>query len=273
MVSILLFQYCLCAQQTTTREIAFYADASQSAIASKHRLYADSMLQLKIRNYLSSSTSKTDFAQELDWLNVQYTQDSSMRIFSWQLNLNDSAFFYRCFIQNLASQEVFELTELPVIPKSTPYQTLDMEHWYGGIYYDLQEILLQGQQAYLLFGFRIMDGQLKQKFCDVLWFDDSAKPKFGKPIFVYGPDDIRQRITIAYDFKARGYMQYDPKESRILFDHIIEVPGYEGMMRVPDGSYEGFNLQGEKFEYMTKVFNKKIAEKDPFQQYRESNKN
>ncbi len=270
---ILLIPFNFYAQNKDLRNITFYSDVSQSAISAQHRLHADSLLQASVRIYLQKPESRKDFSDDCIWLNVQYTPDSTLRIVSWQLNLNDSLFSYRAFLQNLRSGELFEMQELPVIPKNSVYQTLDAAHWYGGIYYDIKAVQFSNHSAFLLFGFRIVKGKQKEKFCDVLWFDDANQPQFGLPVFQYDEDDIRHRIFIDYDFRARGYMQYDEKKKRILFDHIIEVPSHEGMMRVPDGSYEGFQFDDGMFEYQAKVFHEKIEPKDPFQEYQKSRKN
>ncbi|MGI9160421.1 MAG: hypothetical protein ACR2K1_11785 [Saprospiraceae bacterium] len=192
--------------------------------------------------------------------------DSTFRIFTWQLFVNDSTYRYYGAIQmNTPELQLFplidrsfELSDFPVTDQLTP------ERWYGALYYSLLPIGNTRQRAYLLFGYDAFTFFEKRKLIEVLSFDPNGKPVFGAQVF-NRPDSVRtaaaagpeMRLILQYSAEAAIKLNWVPQYEKILYDHLIPMPSPfgRGITKVPDGSYEGFNIVKGKLEYVNKVFN------------------
>ncbi len=191
--------------------------------------------------------------------------DSTFRIFTWQLFVNDSTYRYYGAIQ-MNSPELqlfplidrsFELSNFPVSDQLTP------DRWYGALYYSLMPIGNARQRYYLLFGYDAFTFFEKRKLIEVLSFDPNGKPVFGAPVF-NRPDSVRtaaaagpeMRLILQFSAEAAIKLNWVPEYEKILYDHLIPMPSPfgRGITRVPDGSYEGFNVVKGKLEYVNKVF-------------------
>jgi hypothetical protein len=201
-------------------------------------------------------------------ISIQYPQDSSFRIFSWQLYVDKDEYRYFGAIQ-LRDQELqliplqdrsFQITENP------EQVVLDPDHWYGSVYYNIKRFDTPDGPNYLLFGFDGYAFYYKRKVIDVLRIRD-GKATFGAPVFYHpataeSPEFTKNRIIREYSAAATVRVNYDPTYEMIMFDHLVPGGGQygEGITYYPDGSYEGYELNAGMWYYVEKIFNQVSTE-------------
>ena len=202
--------------------------------------------------------------ERLQSVSIQYPQDSSFRIFSWQLYVDKDDYRYFGAIQMNSP----ELKLIPLVDRSFKIEdaenaTLSPEEWYGSVYYKLLDV--QGPQSkyYLLFGFDGYSFFRKRKVIDVLSFQD-GQPVFGAPVFVEEGNQRKHRVVREYSAEVSIRCNYDELLDLIIFDHFIEQNGTygEGPVNYPDGSYEAYRLQGGLWWHVDKVFDQ-ISDEAP----------
>lgn len=186
--------------------------------------------------------------------------DSSFRIFTWQLFVNDSTYRYYGAIQ-MNSRELklyplydrsFEMDERPVSEQFPP------ERWYGALYYNLRQFDIKEKRYYLLFGFDAYSFFEKRKVIEVLYFDALGKPVFGAPVFDRPNAKVEEmRLLFEYSAEASVRVNWDEQYQMVLFDHLIAMPSPfgRGFAYVPDGSYDGLRLEKGRWKFIDKVFN------------------
>ncbi|MFN0015521.1 MAG: hypothetical protein ACKVU2_13325 [Saprospiraceae bacterium] len=184
--------------------------------------------------------------------------DSSFRVFTWQLFVNDSTYRHYGAIQmNSGPLQLFPLIDRRFEMQGLPtHEQLPPNRWYGAVYYNLIPFDTREGRKYLLFGF---DGHSffdKRKVLDVLSFDAKGQPMFGAPVFERAGKTGEQRVILEYSVEAKVKLNWDEQYKMILMDHLIAYPNAYtgGMMNVPDGSYDGFKLEKGRWKYVDKVF-------------------
>lgn len=204
--------------------------------------------------------------ERLKSVSILAPPDSSFRIFTWQMFVNDSTYRHYGAIQmNEASLKLyplidrsFEMEEAPVAEQLTP------ERWYGALYYNLRQFDAKEGRKYMLFGFDAFEFFEKRKVIDVLGFDASGKPFFGAPVFKRQGEEgpAEYRIVLQYSAETKVRCNWDDQYEMVLFDHLIPVPSPfgRGMTNVTDGSYEGFRYEKKRWKYIEKVFNDVMEE-------------
>ena len=203
--------------------------------------------------------------ERLKSISILAPPDSSFRIFTWQLFVNDSTYRYYGAIQ-MNSRDLklyplfdrsFEMDDRPI------YEQLPADRWYGALYYNLRQFDLKEGRKYLLFGFDAYAFFEKRKVIDVLSFDKSGVPVFGAPVFNKPESKIpEQRLLFEYSSEASIRVNWDAQYQMVLFDHLIPVPSPfgRGITYVPDGSYDGLRFEKGKWKFQDKVFNDVMEE-------------
>lgn len=197
---------------------------------------------------------------QLQSISIQYPADSSFRIITWQLFVDDNDYRYYGAIQ----MNEPELELHPLIDRS--YEIMDVEQavlpndrWYGVLYYNVKAFEDEQGPGYLLFG---MDGYSffrRRKVVDVLRFVED-KPVFGHPVFVEQPKPdsvvVRKRLLFEYGAQAAVHVNFDEGQRLLFFDHLIRLEGYakQGDVMVPDGSYEGYRFEDGAWRHISKLF-------------------
>lgn len=207
--------------------------------------------------------------ERLAAISIQYPPDSSFRIFSWQLKVDAGNYRHYGAIQMNAK----ELQLFPLIDRSfefsIPEDTLvtNREQWYGALYYNIIPHPTANPTHYLLFGLDGYNDLNRRKIIEVLHFDESGQPIFGKKVFSdpYDPNfSNKTRIIVEYAADAATRVNFDRELGMVIHDHIILADG----KKLPDGSYVGFKAkkvenQGKQqgqWERIDKVFHQRSAE-------------
>lgn len=229
--------------------------------AACHKLITLLVKTLKIKN---SFCYKFD---RLKTISILAPPDSSFRIFTWQLFVNDSTYkYYGCIQINSRNLKLFPLIdkshEMEIFPID---EQLTNEKWLGGLYYGIHSFDTKSGQKYLIFGYNAFSFFEKRKFIDVLSFDKDGKPIFGADVFNRQQDNKfennkhspEMRIALEYSSEATVRCNWDEQYQMVLFDHLISIPSPfgRGITNVPDGSVEGFKWEKKKWKYISKVFN------------------
>lgn len=199
-------------------------------------------------------------------VSIQYPQDSSFRVFTWQLYVDvDDYRYYGAIQMNSSKLQLFPLIDRSKEVESEEYDILTPEKWYGSVYYNLKEFKTGEGNKYLLFGF---DGNTffeKKKIVDVLSFKD-GKPVFGAPVFVQedslGNQTVRNRLVKEFSAEASFKLNYDETWGLIIFDHLMTMAGGygQGPTEVPDGTYEGYKLENGRWNWVEKFWTKTMEE-------------
>ncbi len=199
--------------------------------------------------------------EQLKSVSILTPPDSSFRIFTWQLFVNDSTYRYYGTIQmNERNLKLYPLIdrsfEMPQFPKM---EQLPPDRWYGALYFNLRQFDTKQGHKYLLFGYDAFEFFEKRKLLEVLSFDKEGKPVFGAPVFTKEDSSPESRIYLQYSADAAVKMNWDEQYKMILMDHLIPFPSPFGrdMTNVPDGSYDAYKLDKGRWKYVDKVFDDK----------------
>jgi hypothetical protein len=186
--------------------------------------------------------------------------DSSFRIFSWQLFVNDSTYRYYGAIQmNQSALKLYPLIDRSADMERPPvYEQLTPERWFGSLYYNMRQFDSKEGKKYLLFGFDVPDFFSRRKVIEVLSFDKDGDPVFGAPVFKREPAKIPAEQRLFFEYAADGSIKvnWDEQYKMILFDHLIPIPSphARGITFVTDGSYDALVLEKGVWKFVTQVF-------------------
>jgi hypothetical protein len=218
-----------------------------------------------VRNLKTENSFGYKF-DRLKSISILTPPDSSFRIFTWQLFVNDSTYQYYGAIQlNQRELKLFPLIDRsPEMSIPPTHEQLPPDRWYGALYYTIRQFDTKEGRKYLLLGYDAFEFFTKRKLIDVLSFDKEGKPVFGAPVF--DREEKRglpeMRVFVEYSAEAKVRLNWDEQYKMILFDHLIDMmsPFGRGITGVPDGSYDGFKLEKGRWKYIDKVFHDVNAE-------------
>lgn len=235
---------------------------------------ADSMLQAPIPDdrigYCVRFTKKlraafdipNSFAYPFDSLSkkihIIYPEDKSFRIFNWLILPSEYMRRYFGAVQMPGeTPRYYPLKDYTdQLDKGAETMTLSAEQWYGCEYYKIMTQMLQGEKAYLLFGFNSNNPTSNKKLIDVLTFD-ARGPVFGAPIFVVpdlrGKRLVRQnRLILEYKKDAHAFLNYDEEKKMILFSRLaseITDPNRKNTY-IPTGQMDGLRWEKDSYIYV-----------------------
>lgn len=234
-----------------------------TGINTSDRFLADSSFT---RGFVRALTTKNSFYYPFDSLQTVskiYAKDSSFRIFTWQLMVNENLFRQHGAIQMRTDDGSLKL--FPLIDRSdntlNPTDTItDNLGWIGAIYYKLIEKKAGNLTYYTLLGFDENNIRSTKKVVDILSFEN-GKPRFGAKIFSIPNNKPVPAAPARYfmEFKkdANPRMVYDPELDMIVMEHLVSEsnePNKKWTL-IPDGDYEGMQWKNGKWVYVEKLFN------------------
>ena len=196
---------------------------------------------------------------ELQGISIQQPENKAFRIFTWQLYVDKNSYQYRGFIQT-KDGKVFKLQDKSDDMRTVEFSIFKPEYWYGALYYNLKEFKHDGEQMYLLFGYDAFDFYNRRKLLDVLYFDSSGRPRFGKTCLEMKDGRGRKRkvkrFVMEYSASVNVTLNYNKEEEMVVYDHLIYGSPIKsaGPTNVPDGSYCGLTLTKDgTWQYVDKV--------------------
>ncbi len=197
-----------------------------------------------------------------------YAQDSSFRIFTWQIQRDESYFRQYGAIQintSNGSLKLFPLLDVSDFVSIPVDSVRTNKNWIGAIYYNMVEKEFDGKKYYTLLGYDDNDFTSTRKWIEVLTFDGKGEPVFGGNYFEYPADGLKpdppvSRMLIEYKKDAGVRVVYDGELDLIMMEHLVslENDADKKYTLVPDGDFEAFEWKMGKWHYVEKVFQDKL---------------
>lgn len=238
-------------------DIKFYADVIANAGNPIHKERANNEFSKLFDAWLHSESFNLSDLESIQWLSVKQPLDESFTMITWQLEMNDNDNRYFGYL--IKDSKIIKLKNAAFLD-DLEYDILSNEEWAGALYYNIHTVTKDGEKLYILFGYNAHMNYEHRKIVDVLRFDGESIV-FGVEIFKkQDPGErgvIKNRIIMDYSSDANATMNYNPGLDMIVFDHLIprigRIPG-QGPTMLPDGSYVGYQWDGEYFKYIDKIY-------------------
>ncbi len=238
--------------------LAVFAFAITNDTSSEMRFLACKSLITGLVRALKIENSFRYPFERLGSVSILMPPDSSFRIFTWQLFVDDSTYRHYGAIQmNQREIKLFPLIDRRFDLVNMPTrEALPPNRWYGAVYYNLRPFETRQGRMYLLFGFDGHSFFEKRKVMDVLSFDAKGEPVLGAPVFERNGQLGEYRLILEYSAEAKVKLNWDDYYKMVLFDHLIPwtSPHTGGITHVPDGSYDGFKYERGRWVFVEKVF-------------------
>jgi len=156
-------------------------------------------------------------------LSVLTTSDSSLRLITWLFPFDNGAYKFFGYIQYFNPVDsIWQLKKLKDNHKkieNPEKSVLTAENWYGALYYDL----IINENYITLLGWNGYHDQLNQKVIDILHFDSTGSPAFGKKVFAEYGDSVR-RVILEYAEDASVTLEHE------LILHQVRIPSENAFM-------------------------------------------
>ena len=190
--------------------------------------------------------------------------DSSFRIYTWQMVINDNVVRQHGAIQMRTADGSLKL--FPLIDKSDV--TLNMVDtvgdnfgWMGAVYYRVIETKAANTNYYTLLGYDENNIRSNKKMVEVLTFEN-GQPVFGGSYFEFTgtnpAERFGKRLILEYKKNASPRLVYDAEQDLIVYEHLVpENAGDDSKKKytyVGDGDYEGLQWKNGKWVHIDKVF-------------------
>ena len=231
-------------------------------ITASDRFNADSILTRILVRALKTPNSFYYTFDSLETISKLYAPDSSFKIFTWQMMINDNVIRQHGAIQMKTYDGSLKL--FPLIDKSdVTINTVDTvgnnKGWIGAVYYNIIQKKSGSQDYYTLIGFDENNIRSNKKLIEVLHFDND-EPVFGGRFFSFEEDSVFKtsigRYIMEYKKTDGPKLNYDAEMDMIFVEHLISEsnePNKKWTL-VGDGDYEGFRWKNGKWVHIEKIF-------------------
>jgi hypothetical protein len=208
----------------------------------------------------------------LQTISKLYPPDSSFRIFTWQMVVNENLTRQHGAIQMKTydgSLKLFPLIDKSDITSNISDTIGNNKGWIGAVYYKIIQTRSSNQNYYTLLGYDENNIRSNRKIIEVLSFSNE-EPMFGGRYFSYAEDSVfksaASRYVMEYKKTAGARLTYDEDLQMIIAEHLESETGEpkKKWTYIPDGDYEGFKWKNGQWVHVEKVFNQVTAEgKEP----------
>ncbi len=227
------------------------------------RFQADSLFTKMFVRALKTSNSFFYPFDSLATISKLCPPDSSFRIYTWQLVVNDFVVRQHGAIQMRTFDGSLKL--FPLIDKSDVTTKLqdtigNNKGWIGAVYYRILQTKSGNEKFYTLLGFDEHNINSDRKIIEVLTFT-GEEPIFGSRNFSFENDAVFKssisRYVMEYKDGAGARLNYDPELNVILVGHLNSETNEPAkkFTYIPDGDYEGFRWQSGKWIHIENVRN------------------
>lgn len=232
------------------------------------RLQVDSILTRTLVRALRMPYSFYYPFDSLFTISKLYAPDSSFRIFTWQVPVNEDLVRQHGAIQINTpdgSLKLFPLIDQSDVVENMEDSILNHQKWMGAVYYKLLMHRLGERKIYTLLGYDENDSRSNKKIIEVLEFVQ-GEPRFGARIFRFPNNSLKASTPARYimEFKkdAGPRLTYDDELGMIIMEHLVSETNEPAKKYtlVGDGDYEGFRWANGKWVYVSKIFNEVTPE-------------
>jgi hypothetical protein len=194
--------------------------------------------------------------------------DSTFKIFTWQLVVNDNVVRQHGAIQmhtKDGSLKLFPLIDKSAVTTNILDTVANNFNWIGALYYKIIQKQASGKNYYTLLGFDENNMSSNKKIIEVLSFNN-GDPVFGGSYFSFpGNSDEKNfgaRFIMEYKKNASPRLTYDLDQDMIIYEHMISETGepQKKYTYIPDGDYEGLQWKDGKWVHIEKVFTQKLED-------------
>lgn len=226
------------------------------------RFAADSIFTKTLVRALKIPNSFYYPFDSLETISKLYAPDSSFKIFTWQMMINDNVIRQHGAIQMRTTDGSLKL--YPLIDKSdVTINQVDTvgnnKGWIGAVYYNIIQKKSANQNYYTLIGYDENNIRSNKKIIEVLNFIND-EPTFGGRYFSFEEDTVFKtsigRYIMEYKKTYGPKLNYDPELDMIVVEHLISEsnePNKKWTL-IGDGDYEGFKWKNGKWVHIEKIF-------------------
>lgn len=194
----------------------------------------------------------------LKTLSALKSPDGQVRIYTWFLQSRDQGTFEYFGVVQRRNTQTGRFSAKGLIEKKhatdfAEINLLDVDEWYGAVYYEIIERKINKQNCYFLLGWHGHDRLSTRKVIEVLSFDFWDNAEFGMPVFSGQPGPkVKHRVVFEFASGAVMLLRYDRKQRMIVFDHLSPAnPSLKGNFGSygPDFTYDGYHFKKGKWVY------------------------
>ncbi|MGG9962338.1 hypothetical protein [Ferruginibacter sp. SUN106] len=233
-----------------------------NGITSTDRFAADSMLTRMLVRALKIPNSFYYAFDSLETISKLYAPDSTFKIFTWQMVVNDNVIRHHGAIQmrtDDGSLKLYGLIDKSAVTKNQVDTVGNNNGWIGAVYYNIVQKRSANNDYYTLLGFDENNIRSNRKIIEVLNFIN-GEPTFGGRYFSFEEDTVFKtsigRYIMEYKKTDGPKLNYDPEMDMIIVEHLISESNEptKKWTLVGDGDYEGFKWKNGKWIHVEKIF-------------------
>ncbi|MEO6405810.1 MAG: hypothetical protein ABIY51_09400 [Ferruginibacter sp.] len=247
-----------------------YAEKIIQGINPSDRLLADSLFTKTFVRALKINHSFSYPFDSLNTISKLYAPDSSFRIYSWQMVINENVIRQHGAIQMRTKDGSLKL--IPLIDKSdiTIKQADTIANnmgWMGAVYYKIIQTKYLNHNYYTLLGFDENNIRSTKKIIEILDIIN-GEPKFGGRLFNINKPGFTNsiaRYVMEYKKDASPRLTWDEDLNMIVMEHLISQSNEPNkkFTLVGDGDYEAFKWVNGKWSYLSKLYDQVTPEGKP----------
>lgn len=216
---------------------------------------ASNKIYKALKSVLISPESFRYSFDSLPYLGKVTSEDSLVRVFTWNIQYLDGTYTYYGFVQHyfprVNTVELHTLTDKSSEQTFSDATTFTAENWSGALYYDIILTKSRKQTYYTLLGWDGNNLLTSKKIIDAVTFNKGGKPVFGAPVF-NTPEGLKYRIMFEFANRASMMVRYFKDKEMIVCDHLSPAdPKYKGIYQYygPDFSYDTYILENGIWNY------------------------
>ena len=216
--------------------------------------------------FMRSLTIKNSFYYPFDSLvtiSKLYAPDSSFRIFTWQLVINENIIRQHGVIQMRTadgSLKRFPLIDRSDVTTDASDTVADNFGWIGAVYYKIILTKKGDHPYYTLLGYDENNIRSNKKVIEVLDFVN-GQPMFGGPYFSIPNGELvaknPARYIMEYKKESAAKLNYDEGLGLILVEHLVSESKepQKKWTYISDGDFMGFKWNNGKWVFVDNVRN------------------
>ncbi len=240
-----------------------YGDKMLDEQLATDRLRADSMFTRLLVKALRVPNSFYFQFDSMQMAPVLYPADSSFRIITWHIPMNDDGYRQKGAIQMNTSDgslKLFPLFDISDYSDDLLDSIRGTQNWVGAVYYKIIEHAVGNQKVYTLLGYDENSDLTSRKWIDILRFDQQGEPRWGGDFFLVKNDSIfppgSKRYLVEYKKEGRAHVNYDEEDSLIVMDHLVSETGEpeKRYTLIPGGDYEAFKWENDHWTFIDKLY-------------------